>query len=58
MICYRQMLLRPTRLPPLQAQLVEGEKGLAFVDQIEVDIQQRLALRREYDLMLRPDFFK
>ena len=54
----REMLLRPARLPALDAQLIEGEKRLALVDQIEIDVKQRLALRRHHDHMVGPDFFE
>ena len=54
MVGHGEMLLRAARPATLHPKLVECEKGLAFVDQIEVDVKQVLSLRRPHDHMLRP----
>jgi hypothetical protein len=41
-----QMLFRTPRMTTFDPQLIEGKKRLAFVDQVEVDVKQLLALRR------------
>jgi hypothetical protein len=58
MIRHREMLLRPARGPAFDAQLIEREERLAFVDQIEIDVEQFLALRRLHDHMIGPDLFE
>ena len=58
MIGDREMLLWPARLAALYPQLIEGEKRLALVDQVEIDVEQRLALGRHHDHMVGPDFFE
>ena len=55
---HRKMLLRPAGPAALHAKLIEREKRLALVDQVEVDIEQLLALRRDDDHMVGPDFFE
>src|ERR1700722_10330010 len=55
---HREMLLRPARLTALDAQLIESKKQLALVDQVEIDVEQRLTLRRHHDYMVGPDFFE
>ena len=55
---HREMLLRPARSSALHAKLIESEEGLAFVDQVEIDVKQFLALRRYHDDMVGPDFLE
>src|SRR6266436_7720515 len=43
MVGHRQMLLRAAGLASFDPQLVEGEKGLPFIDQIEIDIEEIFA---------------
>jgi len=54
MVRHRQMLPGATRAPPLDPQLIEGQERLSFVDQVEIDVKQILALRRYHDHMLGP----
>ena len=54
----RKMLLRPARLTAFEAELIEGKERLALVDQVEIDVKQRLALRRHHDHMVGPNFFE
>jgi hypothetical protein len=49
-----EVLLRPARGTALHAKLIEGEERLAFIDQVEVDVQQLLALRRNDDDVIGP----
>ena len=49
-----EVLLRPTRGTALHAKLIKGEERLAFIDQVEVDVQQLLALRRNHDDVIGP----
>ncbi len=58
MIRHGEMLLRPARFAALHPQLIEGEKRLAFIDQIEIDTEQFLALRRHHDDVVGPDFLE
>jgi hypothetical protein len=46
MVGDREMPLRAAGLASLDPELVEGKKGLALVDQIEIDIKEIFALRR------------
>src|SRR5712691_5410580 len=55
---HRQMLLRAARAAPLVAKLIERQKRLPFIDQIEIDVKQILSLRRYHDHVLGPDFFE
>jgi hypothetical protein len=40
-----EVLFRPRALAPFKPQLVEGQKGLAFVDVVEIGVEEILALR-------------
>ena len=53
-----EVLLRPARRAALHAELIEGEERLTLVDQVEVDVEQRLALRRNDDDVIGPDLLE
>jgi len=38
--------------------LVERQERLAFIDQVEIDVKQILALRRHHDYMVGPQFIE
>ena len=54
MIRHSEMLLRAARFASLHPKLVEGQKGLPFVDQVEIDVKQILSLGGFQDHMVGP----
>ena len=46
MVGHRKMLMRAASPASLDPKLVERQKGLTFVDQVEIDVKEVFALRR------------
>src|SRR5262245_8429574 len=57
-IRYRQVLLGSSRRASLDPKLIEREKRLTFIDQVEIDVEQLFALWRDHDDVLRPGLLK
>jgi len=49
---------RPSNLTPYDSKLIEAQEGPAFVDEVQVDVEQVLAAGLADDRVAGPDFFE